>query len=140
MKLDFSRGSIGHLWVDGALPEMLKQRKSRDVKAQLAGRSDSPFPPALMPVGDLLCSERPKPLQHAVTLLLPYPHSITPGPAVKDDGGWWTVPGSTIYGQIRIPLTAEAIAKIRQVDDDGYSYELMFEGIELVDRTPKRSE
>jgi hypothetical protein len=72
--------------------------------------------------------------------MLTYPHSITPAPAVKDDSGWWTVPGSTIYGQIRIPLTTEAIAQIRQVDDDGYSYELTLEGVELVDRTPKRSE
>src|SRR5713101_1601041 len=87
MKLDFSRGGIGQLWITGALPPMLKQAKGRDVKAQLSGKSDSPFPPALMPIGDLLCSERPKPLQHAVTLLLSFPHSVTVSPAVQDDNG-----------------------------------------------------
>jgi hypothetical protein len=138
MKLNFSLGDIDQLWIDGALPSTLREKKGRDVKAQLAGKSDSPFPHALVPIGDLLCSERPSPLQHAVTLLLADPRSITPAPAVKDNNGWWTMPGSTIYGQIRIPLTAEAIAQIREVDGDGYGYELMLKGVELTNKTPGR--
>jgi hypothetical protein len=136
MKLDFSYGHIDQLWIDGALPPMLKQGKNHKVKAQLAGKSDSPFPHAKVPVNDLLMSERPSPLQHAVTLLIDYPHSITPSPAVRDEGGWWTVPGSTVYGQIRIPLSSEAIAQIRKVDGDGYSYELTLDGLELTNKTP----
>lgn len=137
VKLEFSFDDIGQLWIDGELPSMLRQMERRNVKAQLAGKSDSPFPP-LFPVGDLLCSERPSPLQHAVTLMLAYLHSITPSPAVRDDNGWWSIPGSEIHGQIRIPLTAEAIAQIREVDGDGYKYELDLKDVELVNKTPKR--
>jgi hypothetical protein len=140
MKLEFSLGDIGQLWIDGALPPTLREKKDNNVKAQLAGRSDSPFPPTMVPVGDLLLSERPSPLQHAVTLLLSYPHSITPSPAVKDENGWWTIPGSTVYGQIRIPLSSEAIAQIREVKADGYSYELTLDGIELTNKTPRKEE
>jgi hypothetical protein len=137
IKLNFSLGAIDQLWIDGALPSMLREKKDNNVKVQLSGKSDAPFPPAIVPVGDLLRSERPSPLQHAVTLLLAYPHSIIPAPAVKDDSGWWTMPGSTRYGQIRIPLTAEAIAQIRAIDGDGYDYELVLEGVELANKTPK---
>ena len=136
MKLEFSLNDIGQLWVDGELPSMLRQTKGRKVKAQLTGKSDSPFPPPFR-VGDLLCSERPSPLQHAVTLMLAYLHSITPSPAVRDDNGWWSVPGSETHGQIRIPLTAEAIAQIREVDGDGYNYELDLMDVELVNKTPR---
>ncbi len=128
MKLDFSLGDIDPLWIDGALPSTLQQIKNRDVKAQLAGKLDSPFPSALLPVGDLLCRERPSPLQHAVTLMLSYPRSIT-------HNGWWTIRGSSIYGQIRIPLPAEAITQIRQVEGDRYQYELTLKDVELVNKT-----
>jgi hypothetical protein len=137
MKLDFSFDDIDPAWIDGALPSTLRLRKGNHVKAQLAGKSDSPFPRPF-PVGDLLFSERPSPLQHAVTLMLTYLHSTTPSPAVKDDLGWWTMPGSEIHAQIRIPLTAEAIAQIRKVDGDGYSYELMLEGVEASNKTPRK--
>lgn len=106
------------------------------MKVTLAGKSDAPFPPALFPYGDLLCGERPTPLQHFVTLLLEYPHSITPAPAVQDEGGWWSVPGSQVVGQIRIPLSAEAIAQLGAVDADNHNYELALQGVELV--TAKR--
>jgi hypothetical protein len=137
VKLDFSLDDIDQLWIDGALPSTVRQKKDNHVKAQLAGKSDSPFPPPF-PVGDLLCSERPSPLQHGVTLMLTYLHSITPSPAVKVDDGWWSMPGSEIHGQIRIPLTAEAIAQIREVDGDGYQYELDLKDVELSNKTPKR--
>jgi hypothetical protein len=127
----FSRGDVAPLWIDGSsLP--LKHKESRRVKVTLAGKSDAPFPPALFPYGDLLCGERPSPLQHFVTLLLEFPQSITPAPAVQDDGGWWSVPGSPVIGQIRIPLSAEAIAKLSVVDADTHNYELALEGVELV--------
>lgn len=126
----FSRSDIAPIWIDGSLP--LEQKGGRRVKVSLTGKSDSPFPPALLPYGDLLRGERQSPLQHFIMLLLEYPHSVTPSPAVQDEGGWWTVPGSTVIGQIRIPLPAEAIAKIRAVDADNHNYELALEGVELV--------
>jgi hypothetical protein len=137
MKLHFSLNDIDQLWIDGALPSTLRQRKDNRVKTQLTGKSDSPFPPPFH-VGDLLCSERPSPLQHAVTLMLTYLHSITPSPAVQDDNGWWSIPGSEVYGQIRIPLTTEAISQIREVDGDGYSYELTLDGVEATNKTPRK--
>jgi hypothetical protein len=70
--------------------------------------------------------------------MLAYLHSITPSPAVRDDSGSWSMPGSETHGQIRIPLTAEAIAQIRQVDGDGYQYELDLKDVELANKTPKR--
>ena len=87
---------------------------------------------------DLLCSERASPLQHAVTVTLAYVHSITPSPAVRDDNGWWSMPGWETRGQIRISLTAEAIAQIREVDGDGYSYELTLDDIELRNKTLRK--
>lgn len=137
VKLDFNLDHIDQLWIDGALPSTVRQKKDKRIKARLAGKSDTPFPPPF-PVGEVLCSERPSPLQHAVTLMLTYLRSITPSPAVKDENGWWTVPGSEIHGQIRIPLTAEAIAQIREVDGDGYVYELDLNDVELANKTPKR--
>ena len=137
MKLDFSLGDIDQLWIDGALPSKLRQKKDNHVKTHLAGKSDSPFPPPF-PIGDLLRSERPSPLQHAVTLMLTYLHSITPSPAVKDNNGWWSIPGWEKHGQIRIPLTAEAISQIREVDGDGYSYELTLDSVEVTNKTPAR--
>ncbi len=137
MKLNFSLDDVDQLWIDGALPSTLRQKKDKHVKAQLAVKSDSPFPPPF-PVGDLLCNERPSPLQHAVTLMLTYLHSITPSPAVKDNNGWWSMPGWEKHGQIRIPLTAEAISQIREVDGDGYSYELTLDGVEATNKTPRK--
>ncbi len=136
MKLDFSHNDIDQLWIDGALP--LQRKSDRKVKVQLSGKSDSPFPPAFGPLGDLLCGERPSPLQYEIMLLLDYPHSIVPAPAVQDANGWWTIPGATTCAQIRIPLPSEAIAQIREVEGDGYSYELTLEDVELVNKTPKR--
>jgi len=138
MKLDFSLGSIQTAWIDGQLPNMLRQVQSPRVKVQLSGKSDSRFPGAMMPIGDLLCSERPKPkLQHGVMLLLSYPHSITPSPAVQGKDGWWTVPGSTVWGQIRIPLSSEAIAQIHKVEADDHQFELELKDIELVAWKPR---
>jgi hypothetical protein len=59
---------------------------------------------------------------------------------VQDDNEWWTIPGSTICGQVCIRLTAEAIAQIREVDGDGYNYELALENVELTNRTPTNHE
>src|ERR1700693_1439821 len=128
IKLEFSFNSIDQHWIDGKFP--LKEKRDRKVKTKLSGKSDSPFP-AVFEIGDLLCSERPSPLQHAITLLLEYVHSITPAPAVVHDG-WYTMPGSPVIGQIRIPLPKEAIAQIRDANDaaDGYQHELTLENVE----------
>jgi len=138
VKLDFSLGSIQPAWIDGRLPDMLRQAQTPRVKVQLSGKSDSVFPRSMMPVDDLLCSERPKPLQHAVTLLLSYPHSITASPAVQDESGWWTMPGSTVWGQIRIPLSSEAIAQVRQVEADDHQYDLDLKDVELTNKTKRK--
>jgi len=130
MKLMFSRGDVPRLWIDGSL--LLKSKEGRRVKVTLAGKSDAPFPPAMFPYGDLLCGERPTPLQHSVTLLLEYPHSITPAPPVQQPGGFWSVPGSQVIGQIRVALSAEAIAQLRPVEAETHNYELALEGVELV--------
>ena len=126
MKLEFSLNDIDPLWIDGSLP--LPSKIDNKVKVELTGESDSFFP-SVLPLGDLLCMERPSPLQHAITLILTYPRSVTPAPAVKRDNGWW------IYGQIRIPLASEAIAQIREIDGDGYGYELALENVQLVSKT-----
>jgi hypothetical protein len=70
--------------------------------------------------------------------MLTYLHSITPSPAVKDDNGWWSMPGSETHGQIRIPLTPEAIAQIHEVNGDGYQYELDLKDVELANKTRKQ--
>jgi hypothetical protein len=137
VRLEFSFDSIDQLWVDGKFP--LKDKRNRKVKAKLSGRSNSTFPP-VFEIGDLLCSERPSPPQHAITLMLEYVHSITPAPAVMTDG-WSSIPGSPIIGQIRIPLPAKAIAQIRNAGDnvEDYQYELTLDGVELENKTPRRT-
>jgi hypothetical protein len=134
MQLTFAvNRSIRPAWIDGPLPNGLRLKRTPRVKVDLSGKSDSHFPRSMMPIGDLLCSERPKPkLQHGAMLLLSYPHSITTSPAVQGEDGWWTVPGSTEWGQIRIALSPEAIALIRQVEADDHDFELKLKDVELV--------
>jgi hypothetical protein len=132
MKLMFSRGGVEPLWIDGSLP--LKPKEGRRVKVTFEGKSDAPFPPALRPYGDLLCGERPSPLQHYITLLVDFPLSTTLAPAVQEGGGWWSMPGSTVWGQIRVALSAEAIALLQPVEAETHNYELTLEGVELVSK------
>ncbi len=113
MKLTLSVGaSVPSLWIDGPLP----WQKKRDWKVKLRGKpkSTTRIPP-FSDVGDLLCGERPSPLQHRVTLKLRYQKSNPP----------------PIYDQILIPLTKEALAEIREVDAEECSYELMLDDVEL---------
>jgi hypothetical protein len=126
MKLEFSLNDIDPLWIDGSLP--LRSKINNRVKVELTGESDSFFP-SVLPLGDLLCMEQLSPLQHAITLILTYPHSATSAPEVKRDNGWW------IYGQIRIPLPSEAIAQIREINGAGYGYELALKNVQLVSKT-----
>jgi hypothetical protein len=136
LELNFSFGSIDPLWIDGKCP--ISHGGGRKVKVTLSGVANSTFPPIFL-IGELLCSERPSPVQHAITLLLEYAHSITPSPAVKKDG-WWTVPGSPVIGQIRIPLPTEAIAQIRAKEDntDEYDYQLALANVKLVNVSRSR--
>jgi hypothetical protein len=135
MKLTFSLkfDGIPQLWLDGPLP--LPQKQNQSVKARLNIRSASDFPRSYQEQGRLLCSGRESPLQYAVTLLLTYPLSTVPlgTPQSKKDGEWSDVPGSTIYGQIRIPLPKEAIAKISEVSSDKYDFELTLDDLKLVE-------
>lgn len=132
MKLQFSRGFPEQLWIDGPLPLGKSAGQNRAVEVNLSGTSDMPFP-NVFKSGDLLFSERPEPLQHAVTLLLEYQHSTVPSPSVCGADGWWSVPGAPVIGQIRIPLTREAIAKIARVDGRDHQYEVTLENTELAE-------
>jgi hypothetical protein len=137
MILHFTFNDIEPIWIPGKFP--LAKTESRKVKVQLAGESSSHFPP-ILEVGDLLCDARPSPPEYFITLLLTYPHGTVPlnAPPPKE-GIWSDVPGSTIYGQIRIPLPAEAIPLIRETGGGGkYSYELTLEDVELKNKTKPR--
>ncbi|MEO6871473.1 MAG: hypothetical protein ABI233_04545 [Chthoniobacterales bacterium] len=138
MILPFSFGDVEQKWIDGPFP--LKRSGNRRVKVQLTGKTSSYFPSAINKIGDLLASERPTPLQHAITLLLSFPYSTVPlgGPPAKE-GEWADVPGSVIYRQIRIPLPREAISQIREVENEAYSYELTLEDVQLELRPLVRS-
>lgn len=135
MVLYFSFNDIEPIWIRGKFP---LRKKSRKVKVRLAGKSNSHFP-AILETGDLLCGARPSALEWKITLLLTYPHStVSLNIPPPKEGEWSDVPGSTIYGQIRIPLPAEAIAHITEVDNDNYDYKLTLENVELVNRTRAR--
>jgi hypothetical protein len=135
MRLSFSFNEIEPIWIPGELP---LKRKSRRAKVRLGGKSDSHFPP-ILEVGDLLSGARPSPPEYFVTLLLTYPHGTVPFnlPAPKE-GEWSDVPGSTIYGQVRIPLPAEAIAAVTESNGSSYDYEVTLENVELENKTKYR--
>ena len=53
-------------------------------------------------------------------------------------GVWCPVPGSPIYGQIRVALPPEAVEKIHRVSGNDNTYELTLEDVELIDVPPRR--
>ena len=135
MTLDYSFNGIDQKWIDGDLPFPNSVER---VKVNLpGGRSASQFPP-FHPIGELLIYQRPSPKQFAVTLLLTYHHGTQPLTNTPQPMGVWVpVPGSPIFGQIRIALTHEAVNQIRQVNAADAVYELTLENVELVNMTPQ---
>jgi len=133
MNIKYSFNGIEPHWFDGDLP--FPEMRTERVKVRLAGQSSSHFPPFL-DVGDLLTYRRPSPKQSAVTLLLTYRHStVPPRTAPQREGVWYPVPGSPVFGQIRLALPPEAVRLIRSVSADGHDYELTLEHVELADVT-----
>jgi hypothetical protein len=125
MTLQFTLNDIEPIWIPGNLP--LAKTKSRKVKVRLVGKTSSHFPQNYIEIGELLTGARPSRPDYYITLLLTYRHS-TDLPS-----------GATTYGQIRIPLPAEAISLIRESDGgEKYSYELTLENVELENKTRRK--
>jgi hypothetical protein len=138
MTLHYSLNDIEPIWIPGEFP--LGKTQTRKVKLKLSGTTNSYFPPAMLEIGDLLCGARPPRPDYFITLLLTYPYSTVPiNISPPKEGFWSDVPGSSIYGQIRIPLPKEAIALLRAVDGDSdYSYELTLENVAMENRTKRQ--
>ena len=118
MKIPYSFSGVNPLWINGSPSAWKKQTR---VKATIEGTANYEFPRSHLPKGDLLTLERDDPSpQHAVTLLLSFPKSITVG-----------MPEATVWGQIFFALPAEAVAQIRDVEGGDYEYELNLKGMEL---------
>jgi hypothetical protein len=116
MTLYYSLNDIEPIWIPGEFP--LGNTPTGKVKVKLSGTTSSYFPPAMLEIGDLLCGARPSQPDYFITLLLTYPYGAVPiNIAPPKEGFWSDIPGSTIYGQIRIPLPKEAVALLRAVDD-----------------------
>jgi hypothetical protein len=138
MTLQYSLNGIEPIWVPGEFP--LHETQTRKVKVKLSGTTNSYFPPAMLEIGDLICGVRPSRLDYFIMLLLTYPYGTVPINIRPPREGFWSeVPGSTIYGQIRIPLLQEAISLPRRVDGGSeYSYELTLENVAMENRTQRR--
>lgn len=138
MKLKYSFNGIEPHWFAGELP--FREMRTERVKVRLTGRSSSDIP-LFLEIGDLLTYSRELPRESAVTLLLTYYHStVPPSDSPPPMGVWHPVPGSLIYGQIRIALTPEAVGRIHSDSGDGYNYQLTLEDVELIDVTRRRVE
>ena len=113
MKLYYSFNTNEPLWFPGDLP--FPARPLERVKVRLQGSVSSHFPPFLE-TGDLLTRHRPSPSESAVTLLLTYQYgTVPPRTSPEPEKDWHPVPGSPIFGQIRIALSPEAVGHIRKV-------------------------
>jgi hypothetical protein len=138
MTLDYSFNDIEPIWIPDEFP--LGKTETRKVKLKLSGTTNSYFPPAMLEIGDLLCGARPTRPDYFVTLLLTYPYGTVPlNVAPAREGFWSEIPGSTIYGQIRIALPKEAI-RLLQTADGGtdYSYELTLANVTMQNKTERQ--
>ena len=107
------------------------------VKVQLTGQASTNFPP-YFEIADLLCYRRPTPPESAITLMLTYHHCNVPLSTTPEPWGeWHPIPGSPIYGQIRVALPPEAVAKICKVSNENYSYELTLNDLKTGTASPK---
>ena len=135
--LDYSFNDIEPIWIPGEFP--LGKTETRKVKVKLSGTTNSYFPTAMLEIGDLLCGARPTPPDYFIALLLTYPYGTVPlNLAPAREGFWSEIPGSTICGQIRIPLLKEAVASL-QIADGGseYSYELILANVTMQNKTKR---
>jgi len=74
-----------------------------------------------------------------VTLLLTYHHSTVPlRTSPPPVGEWYPVPGSPVYGQIRVALPPDAVKQVRCVSANDHNYELTLEDVELTEVTRRR--
>jgi len=137
MTLDYSFNDIEPIWIPGEFP--LGETQTRNVKVKLSGTTNSYFPPALLEIGDLLCGARPTRPDYFITLLLTYPYGTIPlNVAPPREGFWSEIPGSTIYGQIRIPLPEQAVALLKAADGGSeYSYELTLNNVAMSNKTQR---
>jgi hypothetical protein len=141
MTMHYSLNDIEPIWIPGKLP--LGETQTRKVKVKLSGTTNSYFPAAMFEIGDLLCGARPSRPDYFIMLLMTYPYGTVPTNIAprREDGFWSPVPGSTIYGQIRIPLPKEAIALLKSVDGGSeYSYELTLDNVAMEDRTKRKKD
>ena len=138
MTLHYSLNDIEPIWITGELP--LGKTQTRKVKVKLSGTTNSYFPPAMFEIGDLLCGARPHRPDYFITLLLTYPYGTVPLNIPPPKEGFWSdIPGSTIYGQIRIALPKEAVVLLRPVDGGSdYSYELTLDNVTMENKTKRQ--
>jgi hypothetical protein len=110
------------------------------VKISLSGGGAGGFPPEVIEIAELLCYRRPwPPTEFGIVLLLRYYAGYNPSsPVASPLHEWIHVAGAPIIGQIRMPLTLQAMQLIRKVDGEGYDYELALNDVTFVDKTPKR--
>jgi hypothetical protein len=138
MTLDYSFNDIEPIWIPGEFP--LSKTQTRKVKVKLSGTTNSYFPSAMLEIGDLLCGARPTRPDYFITLLLTYPYGTVPfNVAPAREGFWSEIPGSTIYGQIRIPLPKEAVALLQMADGGSeYSYEFTLANVTMQNKTKRQ--
>jgi hypothetical protein len=138
MTLDYSFNDIEPIWISGEFP--LGKTQTRKVKVRLSGTTNSYFPPAMLEIGDLLCGARPTRPDYFITLLLTYPYGTVPLNVVPAREDFWSeIPGSTIYGQIRIPLSKEAVTLLQTADSGSdYAYELAFVDVTMQNKTKRQ--
>jgi hypothetical protein len=137
MTLDYSFNDIEAIWIRGELP--FGKTETRKVKVKLSGTTNSYFPPAMLEIGDLLCGARPSRPDYFVTLLLTYPYGTVPlNVSPAREGFWSEIHGSTIYGQIRIPLPEQAVTLLKPADGGSeYSYELTLDNVAMNNKTKR---
>jgi hypothetical protein len=135
MKLNYSFSFIEPHWFSDDLT--VSERLMGRVKVRLLGKSPLYFP-AFFEIADLLTNHSASLKRSAVTLLLTYHHSTVPSrTSPMAEGVWHPIPGSPVYGQIRVALPPEAVKLIRPVSAEDHDYELVLDNVELTDVTGK---
>lgn len=112
MNLNYSFNSIDTLIFSG--PSPIHTEANEKILVDIEGTSDGPFP-ACLKEADLLSYGDSNDSSHGYTLLLTYVAGQTPPSASPCKiGEWEPVPDSLIFGQVRVPLSTEAIRLIQR--------------------------
>lgn len=112
MNLNYSFSSIDPLIISS--PSPIRTEANEKILVDIDGTSDGPFP-ACLREADLLSYGDSDGTSHGYTLLLTYVSGRTPPSASPCKiGEWKPMPDSLIFGQIRVPLPAEAIRLIHR--------------------------